>query len=101
SPASTEQRGAEVDRLPQLVSNPAPYYPPQALAQRRAGRVVLQARVGVDGRVLALSVRESSGMGDLDRAALDAVWHWQFSPALRAGAPVEHEIAVPVRFVLR
>ncbi|HEX4131369.1 MAG TPA: energy transducer TonB [Pirellulales bacterium] len=100
SPASEPHEGADVEQLPQLVSNPAPAYPPQALAQRRTGRVVIAALVGTDGAVLSATVHRSSGMADLDRAALDAVRGWRFTPAIRGGRAIEHTMAVPVRFVL-
>ncbi len=97
---SEPSRGADVDRPPRPVVNPAPEYPASALSNRQTGLVKLRVRVGSDGRVLAASVYTSSGVAELDAAALQAVRGWQFESAMRGGAAVEQEIAVPVNFVL-
>ena len=47
---------------------------PQAVQMMHlSGRVVVAIRVAPDGRVIAVSVARSSGVGPIDRAALAAV----------------------------
>jgi protein TonB len=100
SVASRASEGSDPDTPPRVAVNPAPVYPPELLAARVEGRVVLRVRVGADGRVLAASIHRSSGHDAFDQAALGAVRRWRFNPARRAGLAIETEVAVPVRFVV-
>lgn len=84
-----------------LADNPPPAYPAAARRRGLQGLVVVLVRVLPDGSAGALSVAESSGHALLDQAALDAVAGWRFRPALRDGVAVEHDLEVPLRFVLR
>jgi len=60
--------------------------------------VIVQALVGVDGRVRETRVvRRVAG---LDDAAVAAVVQWMFKPTLANGKPVSVWIAVPLRFGL-
>jgi len=93
---SVAARGAE-QGPPGIVANPAPVYPPAALLERRAGRVLLRVAVNAAGRVERLGVHQSSGHADLDQAAVETVRQWLFTPA--AGSATR-EVLVPVRFVL-
>ena len=81
-----------------LTSNPAPRYPPDALAAGITGRVLLRVRVGADGWVVSVSVERSSGYASLDASAVEAARRWQFIPARRAGVPVAKEVGVPISF---
>jgi len=87
--------------IPRYKSNPPPEY--QAIARRREyeGRVLLSAMISVDGNVVGVKVKESSGHLILDRAAMKAVEAWEFEPARRMGSPVPMSVDVPVRFVLK
>lgn len=98
SAASTASDGAE-SSVPSPVYNPAPRYPPEALAARITGRVILRVEVAADGCVLKASVYRSSGVASLDASALAAVRGWRFTPAARADAR-PREVAVPINFVL-
>jgi protein TonB len=84
-----------------LPGNPAPRYPARAVRLSLQGTVLLVAYVSVGGNVEKLEVRQSSGHDVLDRAALDTVEGWSFSPALANGARVPARVEVPVRFALR
>jgi protein TonB len=42
----------------------------------------------------------SSGVPDLDRAALSQVTKWRFRPAIKDGNPIEVWAIVPVKFSL-
>jgi protein TonB len=101
SPSSAGSSGSEGVELPQVVHNPSPEYPAEALAAGKEGRVVLRVKVGADGRVQAASVQRSSGHAEFDQAALAAVRRWQFRPATHMGVAIAKEIAVPVRFEIR
>jgi protein TonB len=89
----------ESDAPPQLVVNPPPVYPADALAAGRTGRVVIRANVAPAGHVLAVRVHRSSGVTSLDAAALDAVRGWRFSPAPPGRPP--RPVNVPIDFVIR
>jgi TonB family protein len=66
------------DGRQQLTKHPKPQYPPIARAAHVYGTVVLQAHIGIDGRVSSLYV--VSGPAMLQQAALDAVWNWTYKP---------------------
>src|SRR5690606_19395087 len=77
-----------------------PRYPPQAIRQRHAGKVILLVLVAVDGTPKEIKVEQSSGYRELDRAAIDAANKWRFNPGSRNGAPYEGWARVPIDFQL-
>jgi TonB family protein len=93
-----DNQGAELDRLPTPVFNPAPVYPADALTARREGRVILRAFVDQAGEVSVVKVWRSSGSEQLDQAAMAAVREWKFTPGQRMGQNAAGEVAVPVVF---
>ncbi len=88
-----------VDELPKPITRVAPSYPEEARNARVDGKVILQALVGEDGRVLDTRVVKSIPL--LDEAAMAAVRQWRFEPGKSKGKPVEMWIDVPVQFSLR
>jgi TonB family protein len=56
--------------------NRAPVYPDSARRLGREGRVILEAQLNDVGKVVSVQVARSSGSGDLDQAAIDAVRNW-------------------------
>ena len=62
--------------------------PLESRRQHEEGIVVLSLLLSPDGRVADISVVTSSGFPRLDRAAMDAVRDWRWSPLTRNGAPV-------------
>ncbi len=63
-------------------NRPAPSYPLESLWAREQGTVVLLISVDAAGKVVMVSVRESSGYRRLDAAAVAAVKRsWYFDPA--------------------
>jgi len=84
----------------QLVpkSMPKPIYPRAELVRGIEGEVLVHLRVNRDGVPTQIRVERSSGSPNLDRAALDAARKWRFMPTMQAGAAVEAEGTVPVRF---
>lgn len=99
--ASEIRLGAEAETLPQLIRNPPPVYPPQALEQGTEGRTVVRAKVSRTGAVLETDIVQSSGSALLDAAAEEAVRRWTFQPAQRFGLTVEMEVGVPVVFSIK
>lgn len=87
--------------MPRYKKNPPPEYPEMARRRGYEGEVLLAVLVSVDGRVVSVEVKESSGHSILDRAAVQAVAAWEFEPARRMGSPVSLWVDIPVRFVLK
>jgi TonB family protein len=102
SPAAAMAHAGGVVLAPvPLADNPVP--PDPAMSRRRGeeGLVVVRVRVRADGTAGGVSLAESSGHPRLDEAALAAVAGWRFRPAERDGVAVDHDLEVPLRFVLR
>lgn len=76
-----------------------PTYPPLAQAGRIEGIVIIQATIGVDGRVTDTNVLRGHPL--LDAAALDAVRQWEFTPTLLNGVPTAVIMNVTVTFRLQ
>ena len=83
---SARRTGPRVDAS--WAGNAAPAYPSSARRMGEQGRVKLDVHVGVDGAVIDVQVRESSGSAALDRSATEAVRKWRFRPAMVDGQPV-------------
>ena len=83
---------------PKKVKDVKALYPEAALASQLRGTVVIEATIGVDGRVLDAVVRRS--IPGLDQAALDAVRQWEYEPALMNGVPVAVIMTVTVAFAI-
>jgi TonB family protein len=83
---------------PTKIRNVNPTYPPDALASRVQGVVIIEARIEGDGTVSQARVLRSIPM--LDEAALEAVRQWLFTPTFLNGAPVPVIMTVTVNFTL-
>ncbi len=79
-----------------LVHTVDPSYPPEALAQKLHGAVVLQARVGRDGTVEDLKIVRGNFV--LCRAAIAAVKQWQFQPYNLNGHAAATQTVITVNF---
>lgn len=82
------------------LSNPAPRYPFAARRRGQEGRVVLLVHVDAAGHADDVSVRQSSGHGLLDDAAVKTVETWRFVPARSGETPVVGTVEVPISFRL-
>jgi periplasmic protein TonB len=80
------------------VYMPSPRYPMAALRAQREGQVILNVTVTQDGDVTDVSVGQSSGDLDLDRAAEEAVRGWRFAAA--DSRPFRYTADLPIRFEL-
>jgi TonB family protein len=91
-------RAGSILMSPRLVTRVEPVYPPQALAARVEGMVIVEARVDATGRVTNATVLRSIPL--LDQAALDAVRQWVYAPMCLEGGPIPSILTVPVSFNL-
>ena len=79
-----------------LVHTVNPVYPPEALAQKLHGAVVLQALVGRDGSVEDLKIVR--GYFVLGRAAIAAVKQWRFQPYSVNGHAAATQTVITINF---
>jgi protein TonB len=90
-----------IDEMPTVVSAHVDY-PEEARDKQEEGTVYVKARIGTDGHVLDVQVApDSTASPALEKAALDAVKTWTFTPAKAKGKPVETWVVVPVKFKLK
>jgi protein TonB len=88
-----------IEEAPEVTRKVPPNYPKAAFKAKIEGSVVVQAMIQADGTVLDVKVLES--VPELDAAAIDAVRHWEFAPAIDCwGSPVTAPLVIPVRFTL-
>ena len=80
------------------MKNVEPFYPPIALAARKQGTVVIDARIGEDGHVTNARLVRSEPL--LNQSALDAVFQWVFAPTIVNGRPVPVVVTLAVAFNL-
>ncbi len=95
---SVYRGGVDVER-PRLVASPQPQYSDLARWARLECTVVLEAMIGVQGRVADLHVVEPCRLGLTD-AAVVAVSQWRYEPTLVNGRRVPVSVRVTVRFHL-
>ena len=84
---------------PRKIRDVPPVYPPIARAANVTGVVIIEARIGTDGRVEDARVLRSIPL--LDQAALDAVKQWEFTPTLLNGQAVPIIMTVAVNFTIQ
>lgn len=97
APKKTATAGPS-DREAALVNQPVPSYPPDAYRAREEGTVVVEARIDELGNASDVSIVSRSGSRVLDRAAMNEVRKWKFSPAIKNGETVASNIQVPVDY---
>jgi protein TonB len=100
TPPSPVQLDAEPDYRADYLNNPRPPYPLVARRMGYQGKVVLNVEVLAEGRAGEVKLQSSSGYDILDRAALQTVKTWKFSPATRFGQPITQWFLVPIKFSL-
>ena len=86
-------------RPPTRIKNVRPVYPELARQAKVAGTVIIEAVIGPDARVTDARVSRSIPL--LDRAALEAVSQWLYTPTLLSGVPVSVVMTVTVTFTLQ
>src|SRR5688572_13406009 len=98
-PAPPSTLGSDPRPIP--GQSPAPRYPTRALRRGEGGTVMVRVEIGADGVPDEVDVANSSGSRQLDRAAMDAVRRWRFTPAMRQGEAVAGTVVVPITFDAR
>jgi len=86
-------------RPPQRIVYVPPIYPAIALAARAQGIVTLEATLDETGAVRDLKITKSHPL--FDRAAIEAVQKWRYSPTRLNGTPVPVIMSITVRFALQ
>jgi TonB family protein len=79
-----------------VVHSVDPVYPPQAMAQKLKGAVVLQAVIGRDGTVQDLKLVR--GYFVLAKAAIAAVKQWRFQPYNVNGRVLQTQTVITINF---
>ena len=95
-----QQAGTSEREAPDLSENRPPPYPPEAIARRLEGTVLLKLFIDERGKVVDVEVIRSSGHDVLDGAAVQAVRSWRGRPAYRRGKAVSSTETLPIRFRL-
>lgn len=96
-PAGPIRIGGQVEP-PSLIRRVEPEYPMHAALAGVQGVVILEATVSADGRVKDVRVLRSVPM--LERAAVDAVRQWRYSPVVLNGQKVPFILTVVVSFTV-
>ncbi len=97
-PQAPRRVGGDI-KPPQRLSYKAPQYPATAQAARIEGTVILEAVIDADGAVQ--NVRVSKSVPLLDRAAIEAVQQWRYTPTRLNGVAIAVIMSVTVTFTLR
>jgi TonB family protein len=97
SPPAPVRVGGAV-KPPKLIKRVNPEYPSMALSARLQGVVILEARIGTDGKVRDVRVLRSIAL--LDNAAAAAVRQWEYEPTILNGVAVPVITSVAVEFKL-
>jgi protein TonB len=96
-PAGPVRIGGQI-KAPALLRRVEPIYPDMAVLAKVTGVVILEATVGIDGAVTSVRVLQSRGV--LDKAAIDAVKQWHYSPLVLNDIPTSFVLTVTLNFAL-
>lgn len=88
----------ELRQAPAVEYSTAPATPPDTLLQAPM-QVVLVAQLDELGHVSNVMVARSSGLREIDRAALTAVRKWSFDPVVVEGVALHARVRVRLTFV--
>ena len=83
-----------------LTKAVAPRYPAAAVRSRQKGWVVVSFTVDTDGKTSDIKVIDSEPHRIFDRAAINAVEQYRFTPAMKSGAPVASVRQQRIEFAL-
>jgi TonB family protein len=85
-------------KAPAQTKRVNPPYPPEAQAAGVQGVVIMEATIGVDGKVTDVRVLRPIPL--LDQAALEAVRQWEYEPTMVNGVAVPVVMTVTLNFAL-
>ena len=97
-PAPIVRVGGQI-AAPKLIHTARPEYPEIARMAHVSGVVVLEALVGVSGRVESVKVLSANPV--LEQAAIDAVAQWRYKPLLLNGVPTRFIQTVTITFSIQ
>jgi len=83
-----------------LVKGVAPSYPPSALRAKQSGWVVVAFTIEPNGHTSNVHVTDAQPRRVFDRAAMEAVLHYRFTPAMKDGVAVTSERQQKIEFNL-
>jgi protein TonB len=86
----------DYDTAPRPIKITRPQYPQEAFIKKIEGTVIVEIMIDSQGRVVRARVIQSVPL--LDAAALQTVYQWIFSPAIKHGRPVATMAHAPVAF---
>lgn len=89
---------SEVDKEPQLVYQAEVNYPMKLLRERVGGSVTILFVVDESGSVRDARVKQTTGVHELEKAAMDAVMKYKFTPGIKDGQPVRTWFEIPMTF---
>jgi len=98
TPGAPVRVGGDI-KEPKKLRDVKPAYPPDALASRIQGIVIIEAVIDEQGNVSNARILRSQPM--LDQAALDAVRQWKFTTTELNGVAVPVIMTVTVNFSLQ
>ncbi len=79
---------------------PAPNYPRRARVRGQQGTALIHARLNAGGEVIKTRLAKSSGFTLLDKAAMKAVYQWDFLPGSTEQNNSQVWVEIPVQFIL-
>ena len=85
--------------IPTKIRDVKPVYPADAQGSGVQGIVIIEATIDPAGKVFDARVVRSIPL--LDKAAIDAVRQWEYTPTLVGGRPVPVIMTVTVNFTLQ
>lgn len=88
----------ELQQAPAIEYSTAPATPPDTFLQAPM-QVLLVAQLDELGHVSNVMVARSSGLREMDRAALTAVRQWRFDPVVVEGVALHARVRVRLTFV--
>lgn len=91
--------GPEANKAPKpsIRSAVQPIYPPELAAKGEVGGVILELIIGADGKISSVKPLRSSHPL-FDKAAIEAVNQWVFTPAKKDDVPVESRWRIALSF---
>jgi len=99
APLVAPVRAGGMIKPPTRIKYVVPNYPDIAKAVKVQGVVIIEAIIGIDGKVQDAKVLRGEPL--LDSAALDAVRSWEYTPTLLNGTPTPVIMTVTVQFHLK
>jgi protein TonB len=86
----------DYDQAPRAIKITRPQYPQEAFVKKIEGKVLVEILIDANGNVIRARVLQSVPL--LDNAAIQTVYQWRFTPAMKHGRPVAALAHAPVDF---